>query len=818
MRFIRPFGIAFMSLAAVACTALLGDFTVAGKSNPTGDSGSPDATSGGTITVTPDQGKMGVFRSLQFTATEDVTWSVQEPEAGAIDDKGVLLSGSKPGTYHVVATSKSDPSRSATVPIIVVNLTIQVLAGPNGGAGNIDGPKKVAHFNTPQGVVGEYDNAANTGRYFIADTSNHTIRMYVEQPQPTGAVTTIAGKSGQSGSADGTGDQARFNSPTFMGYDSANKKVYIVDSKGTCIRKLDTSNNAVTTLAGTCGTAGTFQQIQAIAMSGDRHSWLYACDGSNLKRIDLVTGPGTTEGTVRDALVTAESCNMVTSEHITPTGYVWYGNGNNGGVKYFSESSAFPIAAGNITSIVDTGVNLGSQASMVYSNNSLFFGSDQSVIYQIQSATTPGQTFPTAPIVGVLNDRRVVDGTDGSLVRLGRPGHLATYQDSEVIWPDQEAHAIRGLQSPGFNATTDTIVGASYVADRVDGPRATARLTGPFSVAADDGGIVYFGDFSFDDVVTNSTIRKFDRNTATVTTVAGIPTKPNDAANPPVDGPHDQARFWFPIDMTVVKDKLYVVDSFAQAVRSVDAATGEVKTVAGGLGQAGGHVDDVGTAARFNFFTYPSGSGAAFYSFFGGALTSDGTDLYVSDSLNFVVRKVSIATGATSTIAGSGVQGNLNNADPKKTQFMDPIGITYDNGFLYICDYLDQTIRRMNVQTGAIDTLIGLSGVAGDLDGDASTATLNGPYRIVADGIGNLYLTELQLVLNSSLNFAGTIRRINIKDRTITTFAGTPGHVGLQAGPIPSTVNFPSALARMPNHDLVFGDFTEATLAIIQPL
>jgi hypothetical protein len=124
----------------------------------------------------------------------------------------------------------------------------------------------------------------------------------------------------------------------------------------------------------------------------------------------------------------------------------------------------------------------------------------------------------------------------------------------------------------------------------------------------------------------------------------------------------------------------------------------------------------------------------------------------------------------------------------------------------------------MNIQSGAIDTLIGLSGVAGEIDGDASTATLNGPYRLVADGIGNLYLTELQLAVNENLNFSGTIRRINIKNRTITTFAGTPGKVGLQAGPIPSTVNFPSAIARMPNHDLAFGDFTEATLAIIQPL
>lgn len=817
MRFVRPLATVFMSVGVVACTALLGDFSVEnGVGGPGTDGGGNDETGGGeagTVTVTPDQGKMGIFRALEFKANQDVKWSVQEPDAGTISDKGVLYSGSKPGTYHVIATSKADPSKSVTVPVVVVNLAIQVLVGPNGGAGNIDGTRRAAHFNSPQGVVGDYDQAANTGRYFIADTSNHTIRMFVENPQPNGLVTTIAGKSGVPGTANGIGDVARFNTPTFMAYDPPNKKVYVVDGKGTCIRMIDGANNEVTTLAGTCGTAGTFQNIAAMAMSGDRLSWLYVCDSNTLKRVQLVTNPGT----VSNVLTTSESCNMVTSSRGNTGGDVWFGNSYGGQVRHFSEGQVFPIAAAGVNTVTTMDNNFG-EGSMVFSNQSLFFGSDRSVIYRLADAYTDNQTFPTTPLLGVLDDRRVIDGNGAAAVRLGRPAHLSTYQDYYVMFPDQQAHAIRRLENPGANSTTQTVVGASFVADRVDGPRASARLTGPFSIAADDNGIIYFGDFAFDNTVTNSTIRKFDRTTATVTTVAGVPTEPGEATTPPVDGPKDQARFWFPIDMTYAKGKLYVVDSWAQAIRSVDATTGEVKTIAGGLAAPGGYVDDVGGAARFNFYAYPSGSGAAFYSFFGGALATDGTDLYVGDSLNFVVRKVAIATGATTTIAGSGVQGTLNNANAKMAQFMDPIGLTYDNGVLYICDYLDNTIRRMNLQTGAIDTLIGLSGVAGDVDGDASTATLNGPYRLVADGIGNLYLTELQLALNENLNFSGTIRRINIKDRTIKTFAGTPGRVGLQAGPIPSTVNFPSAIARMPNQDLAFGDFTEATLAIIQPL
>lgn len=830
MRFVRPLATVFASLGVVACTAILGDFSIADGVGPgNGDGGDQDGTSSGgeagAVSITPDQGKLGVLRSLEFKANQDVTWSVQEPEAGEISDKGILYSGQKPGTYHVIAKSKADPTKTATVPVVIVNLSIQVLVGPNGGAGNIDGAKKVAHFNAPQGAVGDYDSSENASKYFIADTGNHTIRMFTEKPQPNGTVTTIAGKTGISGYMDGVGDVARFNSPSFMGYDAGSKLVYVVDAKNKCIRRIDTTTNTVSTLAGNCVAAGAFQDIRAIAMSGDRHRWMYVCDSFTLKRVHLITDTanGLQLGKVENAITSSDYCDMVASSNsnqVGSPGYVWYGNSSGGEVKNFYEGTAFPVAVANVqtTTTIPNTANLGGGGSMVAVNNDLWFGSNQSIMYHLPNAYQTGLTFPSTPTLGVLDDRRVIDGTNAQTVRLGRPAHLSTYASYGVIWPDMAAHAVRRLESPGFNANVDTVVGAAFVADRVDGPRTSARLTGPFSIAADDAGIIYFGDFAFDGAVENSTIRKYDRTAATMTTVAGIPTRPGDPGNMPVDGPKDQARFWFPIDMTFLKGKLYVVDSWAMAIREVDVASGQVKTLAGGLGQNGGYVDDVGGAARFNLYAYPSGSGASFAGFFGGALTTDGTDLFVADSLNFRIRKINTATGAVTTVAGSGVQGNLNNADAKQAQFQTPMGLAYDNGVLYICDYVDNTIRRMNLQTGAIDTFIGLSGVAGDVDGDASKATLNGPFRLVADGIGNLYLTELQLNLGSDLNFAGVIRRINIKERTITTFAGTPGKVGLQAGPIPSTTNFPSALARMPNHDLAFGDFTEATLAIIQPL
>jgi hypothetical protein len=85
----------------------------------------------------------------------------------------------------------------------------------------------------------------------VADYSNHTIRKIVIS---TGAVTTLAGTAGTSGSTDGTGTSARFFRPYDITTDSTN--LYVADYKNHTIRKIVISTGAVTTLAGTAGTFG----------------------------------------------------------------------------------------------------------------------------------------------------------------------------------------------------------------------------------------------------------------------------------------------------------------------------------------------------------------------------------------------------------------------------------------------------------------------------------------------------------------------------------------------------------------------------------
>ena len=84
----------------------------------------------------------------------------------------------------------------------------------------------------------------------VGDANNYTIRKIT----PAGAVSTLAGTAGITGSTDATGAAARFNGPTGVATDSAGN-VYVADAYNYTIRKIRPAG-MVTTLAGTAGVAG----------------------------------------------------------------------------------------------------------------------------------------------------------------------------------------------------------------------------------------------------------------------------------------------------------------------------------------------------------------------------------------------------------------------------------------------------------------------------------------------------------------------------------------------------------------------------------
>ena len=129
--------------------------------------------------------------------------------------------------------------------VIYQPYSFSTFAGKAGMPGSADGTGSAARFTSPSEVA--FDSANNL---YVADTGNHTIRKITS----AGVVSTFAGSPGVPGSADGTGSAARFYSPIGVSLDSAGN-LYVGDADNDTIRKI-TPAGIVTTLAGKAGEVG----------------------------------------------------------------------------------------------------------------------------------------------------------------------------------------------------------------------------------------------------------------------------------------------------------------------------------------------------------------------------------------------------------------------------------------------------------------------------------------------------------------------------------------------------------------------------------
>ena len=131
---------------------------------------------------------------------------------------------------------------------------VTTAAGLSGVSGSLNGAGTGARFNTPRGVALD-----SSGNIYVADTLNNTIRKVTA----AGVVTNMAGLAGESGHADGSGNAARFNSPYGIAVDSAGN-VYVADTLNHTIRQM-TPAGRVTTLAGLPGRAGIADALGSVA-------------------------------------------------------------------------------------------------------------------------------------------------------------------------------------------------------------------------------------------------------------------------------------------------------------------------------------------------------------------------------------------------------------------------------------------------------------------------------------------------------------------------------------------------------------------------
>ena len=369
-----------------------------------------------------------------------------------------------------------------------------------------------------------------------------------------------------------------------------------------------------------------------------------------------------------------------------------------------------------------------------------------------------------------------------------------------------------------------------------DGTGASARFSVPVGIASDEKGDLYVGD------VLNGAIRKVDVATATVTTLAGRPAHPGT-----VDGTRDAALLDGPMD--IASDgagHLYVAGN--NTVRKVSLATGAVTTVAGAPGEQG-TVDGTGTAARFDLPL---------------AITVDGvTDLYVGDRA--VIRRVDIATGVVSTFAGQ--TGSMQARDGTGTgaSFGAVVGIVSDGaGSLYVADSFLSTchaIRKIEIATGVVTTIAGSISAnpadGGPVDGTGGLASFLGPSALASDGAGNLYINDMYLVRKLEMatgvvtTIAGSsdpsrsadgtgaaasfrrltgitsdragslfvgdenvVRKVDVKTATVSTVIGSQDRRGVSLGALPASLSVTTGIALLPSGELAIADIAENVVLI----
>jgi sugar lactone lactonase YvrE len=239
----------------------------------------------------------------------------------------------------------------------------------------------------------------------------------------------------------------------------------------------------------------------------------------------------------------------------------------------------------------------------------------------------------------------------------------------------------------------------------------------------------------------NMTTGTAPANTGMVSTLAGNGT----AAF--ADGTGTAAQFNGPQGVAYDgSGNLYVVDAYNHRIRKVVVATGVVTTLAGSGTQ--GYLDGTGTATQFN---QP----------FGAAYDGSG-NLYVADSFNYRIRKIVVATGVVTTLAGSGSVGTADGTGTAAS-FNAPSGIACDgNGNVFVSDYGSHRIRKIVAATGVVTTLAGST--SGSIDGTGTAAQFSFPYGVACDGSGNVYVADY----NNS-----RVRKIVAATGVVTTLAGS---------------------------------------------
>ncbi len=555
--------------------------------------------------------------------------------------------------------------------------------------------------------------------------------------------TTLAGPRESPGWFDGSPTAAGFYHPFGVAADSQGN-LYVADSFNATIRKV-TSAGIVTTLAGLAGNTGSTNATGSAArfnnptdVAVDANGIVYVADNSNhlIRKI-------TPEGIVTTLVGSAGSPGSAdgtngTARFYYPAGVAVDQNGNLFVADSYNHTIRKVTPAGVVTTMAGSAGQAGDADG---TGNAARFNNPTGVavdnagnLYVADNGNHTIRVVAPSGAVTTLAGKPGVSGSangSGGAARFNRPFDLDLGTDGNLYVADTYNHTIRVVTLAG---KVTTLAGSAGNSGGTDGAGNAARFTYPTGLAFDSNGhlqVADFGDNTIRDVTTDGV----------VSTLAGTPGNLGDA-----DGAGNDARFRYPAGLARDADgNVYVADLANHTLRKITPA-GEVTTLAGKPGVPGS-ANGTGSAARF---FNPTGL----------AMDADG-NLYVADSHNQTIRKVTSA-GKVTTFAGSAGKTGSADGSGSNARFYNPFDVAVDaDGNVFVADAWNHTIRKIT-PGGAVSTLAGSAGHSGSADGSGSAASFFYPEGVAVDQDGNVYVAD---------NGNNTIRKIT-PDGAVTTLAG----------------------------------------------
>ena len=646
-----------------------------------------------------------------------------------------------------------------------------------------------AYLAKPRGVA--VDTAGNV---FIADWVNNTIRRVSSQ---TGVITTVAGRGLIGFTEDGVlGNEAYLYKPFDVVAD-AQGNVYFISGDG--VFKLSAETGLVSAVAGggylpaSAADNGPATDAElnlpiGLALDGSGHLFISDFGDDRIRMVSLATGIITTVAGNGITSYSGDNGPATSAALDSPRGIAVDRQGN----LYIADQGNFRVrkvdarsriittvaGSGTLDFEIDSGpatkVSIGPYGVAVDNDGNLWI--TDNAFERIRRVDGTGALTTVA---GTGQSGFSGDGGPARQARLAHPWSIAVDAAGNVIFSDSDNHRVRKISATTGIITT--IAGSADPSHGGDsGPAALANLRGPFHMAFDAD-----GNFLFTESL-DQRIRKIDRTTGIISTFAGtelIPTGDLDLGD---NGPATQAKFFNPHGIVVDRSgNVFIADSWNYRVRKI-SRNGIVTTIAGtgvsGFSGDGGPaikaelnspeglaVDSAGNVfvadtdnhrirridAISGAITTVAGNGSTGFEGDGGPATraslwypeavdvDDSGNLYIADTWNDRIRVVNPSTGIIRTIAGNGKADFAGDGGQATAASLDtPKGVRVDaNGLLWIADFGNDRIRRVNLRTGVITTVAGADEDV--LDNYPATQTgLDGPTATLSDAAGNLYIVE----------------------------------------------------------------------------